>query len=94
MWATKHNLIVAFPLDHSEVSAVRKALWWGATHQKGRAVEAPINGIRHELRTFQFDTGSQRQLARERLVSALSSVAIDVLIEDEVGKAWAPDRSV
>jgi hypothetical protein len=92
MWIEKFNVVAAFPIDHAEVNTARKALRWGAMHIVKPPTVGSLKDQRFELRTFQFDTPEQRRLFRDRIEVALKNSEIEVLLGDEVGRAWAPDR--
>jgi hypothetical protein len=92
MWIEKFNVIAAFPLDHAQVDIARKALRWGAMHIVKPPKVGALNDQSFEMRVFQFDTVEQRRQFRDRIDAALKNSESEVLLGDEVGRAWAPDR--
>lgn len=92
MWKSTFNVIVAFSTATKEASLARKALGWGSMHLVGQPFIAPINGIEHEVRTYQFLSAEQRQLFKVRVAKALTSSPVHIEMEDEAGRVWSPDR--
>ena len=92
MWVEKYKVIAAIPLDHAEVDIARRAFRWGAMHIVGRPKVGMLKDQRYELRAFQFDTVEQRRQFRKRIDDALKDSQVEVLLDDESGRAWAPDR--
>lgn len=94
MWVNKFNLLIAFPTDHPHTQAVRKALRWVGLHHADQPLLVTISGENHEILTTQFNTAGERMLARRRILADLQGVAIEIVMEDDVGYGNAPSKTV